>query len=64
MGLNLAHLREDSEALGNAMQEISLGIGTWLKPRVDKTFPLEQAAAAHHYLHDRMNIGKVVLTVA
>jgi NADPH:quinone reductase-like Zn-dependent oxidoreductase len=64
MGLNLAHLGDDSEALGNAMKEISSGLGTWLKPRVDRTFPLEQAAAAHRYLHDRMNIGKVVLAVA
>ncbi len=64
MGLNLAHLRDDSEAFGNAMKEISAGLGTWLKPRVDRTFPLEEAAAAHHYLHDRKNIGKVVLTMA
>jgi NADPH:quinone reductase-like Zn-dependent oxidoreductase len=64
MGLNLAHLTEDSEALGNAMKEISSGMGAWLKPLVARTFPLEQAAAAHTYLHDRMNIGKVVLTVA
>jgi NADPH:quinone reductase-like Zn-dependent oxidoreductase len=33
-----------------------------LQPIVAKTFPLEQAAAAHRYLHDRQNIGKVLLT--
>jgi NADPH:quinone reductase-like Zn-dependent oxidoreductase len=25
------------------------------------TFPLDQAADAHHFLQDRKNIGKVVL---
>ncbi len=64
MGLNLATLGEESESLGNAMKEISSGIGTWLKPRVDRMFPLDEAAAAHRCLHDRLNIGKVVLTVA
>jgi NADPH:quinone reductase-like Zn-dependent oxidoreductase len=32
-----------------------------IHPRIDKAFPFEQAAAAHHYLHDRKAIGKVVL---
>jgi synaptic vesicle membrane protein VAT-1 len=34
-----------------------------IKPAIGKTFPLEQAAAAHQYIHDRKNIGKVVLSV-
>jgi NADPH:quinone reductase-like Zn-dependent oxidoreductase len=34
-----------------------------IKPVIGKTFPLEQAAAAHQYIHDRKNIGKVVLSV-
>jgi len=34
-----------------------------IRPVVGKTFPLEQAAAAHRYIHDRKNVGKVVLTV-
>ncbi len=34
-----------------------------LKPVIAKTFPLAQAAAAHQYLHERKNIGKVILTV-
>ncbi|MGH9509642.1 MAG: zinc-binding dehydrogenase [Terriglobales bacterium] len=32
-----------------------------MKPIVGKTFPLAEAAAAHRYIHDRKNIGKVVL---
>ncbi len=34
-----------------------------LKPVVDRTFPLEQAAAAHAHLESRAQFGKVVLTV-
>jgi NADPH:quinone reductase-like Zn-dependent oxidoreductase len=32
-----------------------------IKPRVDKTFRFDEAPAAHHYIHDRKAIGKVVL---
>ena len=35
-----------------------------LRPVVDRTFPLEQAADAHRYLDRREQFGKVVLTVA
>jgi len=34
-----------------------------VKPVIAKTFPLDQAAAAHQYIHDRKNIGKVILAV-
>jgi synaptic vesicle membrane protein VAT-1 len=34
-----------------------------IKPVIGKTFPLDQAAAAHQYIHDRKNIGKVILAV-
>lgn len=33
-----------------------------LRPRVDRAFPVEEAAAAHRYIHERRNIGKVVVT--
>jgi NADPH:quinone reductase-like Zn-dependent oxidoreductase len=32
-----------------------------LQPVVDRVFPLPEAAAAHHYMADRRNFGKVVL---
>ena len=32
-----------------------------IKPHIGATFPLEQAAAAHHFIHDRKNLGKVLL---
>ena len=35
----------------------------WVRPHVDKTFPLEQAGEAHRYIEERKNIGKVVLVM-
>mgnify|MGYP006079715009 FL=1 len=32
-----------------------------IHPHVDKVFPAEQVADAHHYIQDRQNIGKVLL---
>jgi len=32
-----------------------------IKPHIDRSFKFAEAAAAHHYLHDRKAIGKVVL---
>ena len=34
-----------------------------MKPVVDRTFPLEQAAEAHRYMETNANFGKIVLTV-
>ncbi len=34
-----------------------------LKVRIDRTFPLAQAADAHRYLESRQSTGKVILTV-
>jgi putative PIG3 family NAD(P)H quinone oxidoreductase len=33
-----------------------------LKPIIDRTYPLEQAASAYKYMEDNLNFGKVVLT--
>ena len=47
-----------------ALEKIFQGVvdGRW-KPVMDRTFPLDQdgAVEAHRYLHDRKNLGKVVL---
>ncbi len=32
-----------------------------IKPHIGATFPLAEAPAAHHFIHDRKNIGKVLL---
>jgi NADPH:quinone reductase-like Zn-dependent oxidoreductase len=33
-----------------------------IKPKIARTFTFDEAAAAHHFLQDRKNIGKVLLT--
>jgi len=62
-GLNLGHLWSEVRHLTTAMelvlQEIAAGR---LHPVIARTFLLEHAAVAHRFLHDRANIGKVVLT--
>ena len=63
IGLNLAHLwgeeRQLSGIMTDLLREFEAGR---MRPIVAKTFPLEQAADAHRFLHRRQNIGKVVLT--
>jgi NADPH:quinone reductase-like Zn-dependent oxidoreductase len=51
----LAMLREQFEAL------IAMYDANQIHPHVDRTFAFSEAAAAHHHLHDRKAIGKVLL---
>jgi NADPH:quinone reductase-like Zn-dependent oxidoreductase len=62
-GLNLGHLWTEAMKLEAIMALLitELEIGR-LQPIIARTFPLAEAAAAHRFLHDRRNIGKVVLT--
>lgn len=64
IGVNLGQARSRGDHLHGALNEIFRLYGEGkVKPVVSKTFPLEQAAAAHQYVQERKNIGKVVLTV-
>ncbi len=62
-GVNLGRMWNEVDRLRPWMQSI---LGLWtdgvVKPVVSETFPFEQAAAAHHYIQDRKNQGKVLLT--
>ncbi len=63
-GVQLLHLWNQEAALRPALEEIYGGIAAGeLRPVVDRTFPLTRDGAiqAHRYLHERKNIGKVVL---
>ncbi len=62
IGVNLGHLWEESEMLLGWMQQILAWYreGT-VRPTVGARFALAEAAAAHHYIQDRKNVGKVVL---
>lgn len=62
LGVNLGHMWGEEQGIrtwGNQiLQWYSEGK---IHPQVDKSFPFDEAAAAHHYLQDRKNIGKVLL---
>ena len=61
-GLNLGHLWHEPEKVAGWMKVILEGVREgWIKPVVDKAFPFEQVGAAHSYMEERKNTGKVVL---
>jgi NADPH:quinone reductase-like Zn-dependent oxidoreductase len=62
LGVNLGRLWDAPAILAPQMQALlDYAREGKIKPRVDRTFPLADGAAAHRYLHERRNIGKIVL---
>ncbi len=62
-GINLGTLWDEKDILAHQVDDLlALFERGTIAPYVDKTFPLERAADAHQYIHDRKNKGKVVLT--
>jgi NADPH:quinone reductase-like Zn-dependent oxidoreductase len=62
IGVNLGHMWGQTSMLQSWMQQIVAWYDEVLfRPKIDRTFSFEEAAAAHHYLQDRQNIGKVLL---
>jgi NADPH:quinone reductase-like Zn-dependent oxidoreductase len=62
-GVNVGHLWDRGDELTAMLAEIlDLFADATFKPVVDRTFPFAEAAAAHSYIQDRKNFGKVVLT--
>lgn len=61
-GVNMGHLFDRLDLL---MPQFEALLAMYergeIKPHVDRTFPFSEAAAAHHYLHDRKAKGKVLL---
>ena len=63
IGVNLGHLWDQTELLtGWLTQILAWHAEGKIHPTVGARFPLADAAAAHHYIQDRKNVGKVVLT--
>jgi len=61
-GVNLGHMWNEVDRIrGWADHLLSLWGQGVVKPHVDKVFPFDEAAAAHHYIQDRRNVGKVLL---
>jgi NADPH:quinone reductase-like Zn-dependent oxidoreductase len=63
MGVNLGHLWQQVAMLRTEMTALIDGWqrGT-VRPVVAARFPLPEAAAAHRFLQERRNVGKVILT--
>lgn len=64
VGVNLGQARLRGDHLHTELNEIFRFYAAGkIKPMISKTFPLEQASAAHQYVQERKNLGKVILTV-
>jgi len=61
-GVNLGHMWDEADRTAAWMNQL---IRLWeqgpIKPRIARTFRFSEAAAAHHFIQDRRNIGKVLL---
>ena len=61
-GVNLGHMWNDGDRVAGWMNQL---IQLWeqgaIKPRIARTFRFSEAAAAHHFIQDRVNLGKVLL---
>jgi NADPH:quinone reductase-like Zn-dependent oxidoreductase len=62
-GVNLGHMWHEPGMIAEWMQILLKGVADgWVRPHVDKSFPLARAGEGHSYIEGRKNIGKVVLT--
>jgi NADPH:quinone reductase-like Zn-dependent oxidoreductase len=62
-GVNVGHLWDETDRIVGWMEALlELFAGGSVDPVVDRSFPFAEAAAAHHYIQDRKNFGKVLLT--
>ena len=64
IGVNLGALQARGALLRRELDELfRMYEAGKIKPVIGKSFPLADAAAAHRFIQERKNIGKVVLTV-
>ncbi|HEY2513085.1 MAG TPA: medium chain dehydrogenase/reductase family protein [Polyangiaceae bacterium] len=61
-GTNMGHLFGRLDLLTPQFEELlKLYVEGHIKPKVDRTFRFDEAPLAHHFIHDRKAIGKVLL---
>jgi NADPH:quinone reductase-like Zn-dependent oxidoreductase len=61
-GLNMLHWWDQEGGLNRATEPLMAALEAGdLKPVVAEAFPFDRAPDAHRYIHERRNIGKVVL---
>jgi NADPH:quinone reductase-like Zn-dependent oxidoreductase len=64
IGINMLRLWDEQGSLDQFMQPLMEWVEQGaIRPVVSEAFPLEQGPDAHRYLHERRNVGKVVLTL-
>ena len=64
IGVHMGKLGKKSGIMKGQLEEIFRMYHTGqVKPVIGKSFALAEAAAAHRYIHERKNVGKVVLMV-
>jgi NADPH:quinone reductase-like Zn-dependent oxidoreductase len=62
-GVNLGHMWGEVDRIRNwADRLFELWAQGAIKPRIAATFSFDEAPMAHHFMQDRKNIGKVILT--
>jgi NADPH:quinone reductase-like Zn-dependent oxidoreductase len=62
-GVNIGHLWDEMPMVRNWMaQLLSWYDEALFRPQIDHAFTFDQVAEAHQYIHDRRNVGKVLLT--
>lgn len=61
-GVNMGHLWHEPDKIRIWGDRLLQGVAEgWVRPHVDRTFPLAQAGEAQTYIEERRNTGKVVL---
>jgi NADPH:quinone reductase-like Zn-dependent oxidoreductase len=61
-GLNMLHWWNEDGSLGRVIEPLAEDLdGGRIVPVVAESFPFDRAADAHRFIHERRNVGKVVL---
>lgn len=64
VGMPILGLQRNEEAFSRAVRFITGNLASGkLKPVVAKTFPLHKIQAAHRYMEENYQLGKIVVTV-
>ena len=61
-GVNLGHMWHEIAKIRQWMEALLAGVAEgWVRPHVDRSFPLAQVGEAQTYIEERKNTGKVML---
>jgi NADPH:quinone reductase-like Zn-dependent oxidoreductase len=61
-GVNMGHLWDRMDMLGPELADLIQLYGEGkIRPVIDRAFPFVEAAAAHRRIHERSNVGKILL---